>query len=91
MSIILVQITDKEFKNIISDAYAKGAEMAKKHFEEKSDQDNVSEEKALKILRCSYSKLAKLRSARKIVFYTNSRPYSYSKKSIDEYLESTAT
>lgn len=91
MGTTLIQITDVEFKDLIAEAYTKGAEMAKRHFESENDQDIIPEEKALEILKCSYSKLAKLRSARKIVFYTNSRPYSYSKKSIKKYMESTAT
>ena len=90
MGTTLIQMTDIEFKDIIAEAYLKGAEMAQKQFESKNDQDIISEEKALEILGCSYSKLAKLRSARKIIFYTTSRPYSYSKKSIEEYMESTA-
>ena len=50
-----------------------------------TDNDIIKEEEALQILDCGKSKLAKLRSGRKIVFYTTSRPFSYSRKSIRQY------
>lgn len=83
MSVMLVQMTDKEFKGIIMDAFKQGAEIARKQLEkEQPSIDIIKEDEALRMLGCSKSKLDKLRAERKIVFYTTSRPYSYSRKSI---------
>lgn len=89
MSITYLQLTDKEFQDIIRDAFKQGAEVAKKHLEiANPTEDIIKEDEALKILGCSTSKLSKLRAERKIVFFTASRPYSYSRKSLLAYLES---
>ena len=89
MSTILIQITDHAFKNIIKDAFKEGAEVAKKQLEKENQTDDIIKEyEALKLLDCGKSKLAKLRADRKIVFYTTSRPYSYSRNSIVEHKNS---
>jgi len=89
MSTILIQITDHDFTSIIKDAFKQGAEVAKKQLEKENPTDDIiKEDEALKMLDCGTSKLAKLRADRKIIFYTNSRPFSYSRKSIVEYQDS---
>ena len=87
MSVTYIQLTDHEFKGIIKDAFAQGAELAKKQFE-RGDMsvDIIREDEALKILGCSKSKLDKMRSKREIIFYTNTKPYRYSKKSVEQYM-----
>lgn len=87
MSATLIQIHDDDFKAIIKDAFKQGAEIARKQLErEQPSDDIIKEDEALAILGCSKSKLDKLRSERAIKFYTTSRPYSYSRSSIEEYM-----
>ena len=89
MSITYIQLRDTEFKDIIRDAFKQGAEVAKKQLERINPTDDIiREDEALKMLGCSQSKLSKLRAERKIVFFTASRPYSYSRESIIRYQES---
>ena len=86
MSIVYLQLTDTEMKNIIKEAFAEGVKIAKKELS--FDEDIIKEDEALKILNCSKSKLDKLRAEKKVTFYTASRPYTYSKNSIIRYLDS---
>jgi hypothetical protein len=89
MSVTYIQTTDTEFKAIIADAIRHGAELAKKQLERVNPTyDIIREDEALNMLGCSQSKLSKLRAERKIVFFTASRPYSYSRESIMRYQES---
>ena len=89
MSTIVIQTTDKEFNHYLSKAYADGYSRAIKDIEEHSSIDNdlINEEEALALLSCGKSKLSNLRSAKSIVFYTHTRPFHYSKKSIEAYIQ----
>jgi hypothetical protein len=53
---------------------------------EKQQDDKISKEEALSLLDVKPDKLAKLRENREIVYYAGTRPYLYSRKSIEEYL-----
>ena len=50
-------------------------------------QDKISEDEAMKLLDCKKRTLASLRNDRLITFYTTTRPYKYSRKSILNYIE----
>lgn len=87
MSVTYIQLTDHEFTDIVKDAFRQGAELAKKQFESHGmSADIIKEDEALSILGCSKSKLDKMRLKREIIFYTNTKPYRYSKKSIEQYM-----
>jgi len=87
MSVILIQISDTDFKGIVKDAFVQGAEFAKKMLEkDNTSNDIIKEDEALELLGCSKSKLDKMRGKREIIFYTNTKPYRYSKKSIEQYM-----
>lgn len=53
---------------------------------EKQQEDKISKEEALSLLKVKTDKLAKLRENREIVYHTGTRPYQYSRDSIEEYL-----
>ena len=88
MSEIIVLSKD-EFTLLIHEiSYKAGKASASEvlsQIEKQTDNDIIKEQEALQILDCGKGKLAKLRSGRKIVFYTTSRPFSYSRKSIRKY------
>ncbi|MDM5272115.1 hypothetical protein PGH07_07975 [Sulfurovum sp. zt1-1] len=91
MSVIYIQLSDQEFKGIIKQAMLEGAKLAKEELQRSPDEeDSISQEEALAMIGCGTSKLANLRTERKVKFYTTTRPYRYSKKSVQAYLESTA-
>ncbi len=85
--LIVISIDDLQIMlNKAAKAAAKeGAMEAIKIMEEKESNDVISESEALEILKCSKSKLANLRAAREVTFYTSTRPYSYSKESVASY------
>jgi len=90
MSVTYIQTTDKEFHDIVAKATADGYAKAIKDTKQKSqlDDDTITEAEALVLLKCGKSKLAKMRASKDIVFYTFTRPFHYSKKSIERYIES---
>jgi len=55
---------------------------------EKQQEDKISKEVALSLLGIGSDKLAKLRENREIVYYAGTRPFLYSRKSIEKYLSS---
>jgi transcription elongation factor GreA-like protein len=56
---------------------------------EKKQDDKISKEEALSLLRIKPDKLAKMRENREIIYYGGTRPYMYSRQSIEEYLTRT--
>ncbi len=85
----VIVLSKDDFTSLIHEISAKAGKASAvevlTQIEKQTDNDIIKEEEALQILNCGKSKLAKLRSKRKIVFYTTSRPFSYSKKSIRVY------
>jgi len=55
---------------------------------EKKQEDKISKEEALSLLHVKPDKLAKMRENREIVYYGGTRPYMYSRQSIQDYLAS---
>jgi len=91
MSITYIQLSDREFKGLLKEAMLEGAKIAKEALQRPAaEEDSISQDEALAMLGCGTSKLANLRAERKVKFYTTTRPYRYSKKSIQAYLDSTA-
>ena len=88
MSHIVITVEDKEFKILVSQAYAEGYKKAIKDTTQKSqlDDDLLTEEEALEVLKCGKAKLAKLRASKSIEFYTHTRPFHYSRESIEKYI-----
>ena len=54
----------------------------------KQKNDKISKEEALLLLDVKPDKLAKLRENREIVYHAGTRPFLYSRKSIEKYLSS---
>ena len=57
---------------------------------EKQQEDKISKEDTLLLLDIKSDKLAKMREKREIIYFTGTRPYRYSRKSIEEYLNRLA-
>jgi len=87
MSATLIQITDKEFTSIVENAFKQGAKIAKAEIEKKQV-DKITEEEAIREFGYNKRKLASLRGERLIIYYADKKPYSYSRKSLEEYQES---
>jgi len=91
MSEIIV-IDRDELKHIIENtariAGAEGARLALSH-QKQPITDRITEYDALVLIGCKKRKLATLRDERLIEFYTSTKPYQYSRKSIISYIEST--
>ena len=54
---------------------------------EKKQDNKIGKEEALSLLGVKPDKLAKLREKREIIYYSGTRPYMYSRRSIEQYLE----
>ena len=87
MSVVLVQITDKELSRIIENAMLQGAKIAKAEIE-KIKSDKISEVEAVSEFGYNKRKLASLRSSGVITYFADKKPYSYSRKSLKEYEKS---
>ena len=89
MSEVIV-IDRDELNHIIENtariAGAEGARPALSTIQEPK-QDKISEDEAMKLLDCKKRTLASLRSNRRIEYYTTTKPYQYSRKSILGYIE----
>lgn len=89
MSEIIV-IDRNELHSIIENtariAGAEGARLALSSIEEPIE-DEINENEAMQLLDCKKRTLASLRNDRLITFYTNTRPYKYSRQSILDYKE----
>ena len=89
----VIVINRDELHNIIENtariAGAEGARLAlsKIKLSSSSKKDKISEEEAMKLLGCKKRTLASLRNDRQITFHTTTRPYTYSKQSILDYIE----
>lgn len=85
----VILITKNELNLLIKDIATKAGKASAKEvlaqIETKKD-DKITQEEALKILNIGKDKLAKLREYREIVFYTTTRPYMYSRESIEKHL-----
>lgn len=91
MSITYIQLSDPEFKSIINSAMIEGAKLAREVLHKGEDQDDIiTQDEALRLIGCGPSKLANLRTERKVKYYTTSRPYTYSRKSVMAYVDSMA-
>ena len=88
MSNVIV-LTMDELTNLINTVATKAGRASAKEvlsqIETKRD-DKITQEETLKLLNIGKDKLAKLREFREIVFYTTTRPYMYSRESIEKYL-----
>ena len=85
----LIILTRNELNTLIRDIATKAGRASAKEvlsqIETKKD-DKITQEETLKLLNIGKDKLAKLREFREIVFYTTTRPYMYSRESIEKYL-----
>ncbi len=88
MSQVLVQITDKELTRIIENAMLQGAKIAKAEIS-KEKSDKISEAEATREFGYNKRKLATLRASESITYFADQKPYSYSRKSLIEYVNST--
>lgn len=88
MSEVII-LTRNELNTLIRDIAIKAGKASAREvlsqIEIKKD-DKITQDEALKILNIGKDKLAKLREYREIVFYTTTRPYMYSRESIEKYL-----
>ena len=90
MSEIIVLSKD-DFKSLIHEiSYKAGKASATEVLSqiEKQQDDKISKEEALSLLDVKSDKLAKLRENREIVYHAGTRPFLYSRKSIEKYLSS---
>ncbi len=87
MSVILVQISDKELSRIIENAMLQGAKIAKAEML-KEKRDKISESEAMREFGYNKRKLASLRTVGSIIYFADQKPYSYSRKSLEQYEES---
>ena len=89
MSEVIV-IDRDELNHIIENtariAGAEGARLALSTIQ-KPIVDKINEDEAMQLLDCGSRTLASLRADRLITFYTTSRPFKYSRKSILEHIE----
>jgi len=88
MSEIIVLSKD-DFKSLIYEiSYKAGKASATEVLTqiEKEQEDKISKEEALSLLGVGTEKLAKLRENREIVYYAGTRPFKYSRRSIEKYL-----
>ena len=79
-----------ELRSIIEDTARLAGEEAAKLALSKlvlQKDDKISEDEAMKLLGCKKRRLAALRADRSIEFFTTSKPYTYSRKSIMDYIE----
>ena len=91
MSEIIV-IDRDELNHIIENtARIAGAEGARLALSQQtvSKSDKIDEHEAMLLLDCKKRKLATLRDDRQIEFYTNTKPFRYSRQSILDYIDST--
>ncbi len=58
---------------------------------EKQQDDRISKEDALLLLDIKSDKLSKLREKKEIDYFTGTRPYTYSRRSIEKYLARTVS
>jgi len=90
MSEVIV-IDRDELNHIIENtariAGAEGARLVLSSIQQQPKQDKISEDEAMTLLDCGTRKLASLRADRLITFYTTSRPYKYSRRSILDHIE----
>lgn len=88
MSEIIVLSKD-DFKSLIHEiSYKAGKASATEVLSqiEKQKDDKISKEEALSLLGVKSDKLAKLRENREIIYYAGTRPYKYSRRSIEKFL-----
>lgn len=76
---------DYIIQNTARVAGAEGAKLALS-LQKQTNEDRISEAEAMALIGCKKRKLASLRDDRLIEYYTNTKPYSYSKLSILEYI-----
>jgi len=85
----VIILTRNELNTLIHDIAMKAGKASAKEvlsqIETKKD-NKITQEETLKLLNIGKDKLAKLRESREIVFYTTTRPYMYSRDSIEKYL-----
>lgn len=88
MSEIIILSKD-EFKSLIHEISHKAGKASATEVLsqiEKQQDDKISKEEALSLLDVKPDKLAKMRENREIIYYAGTRPYKYSRRSIEEYL-----
>lgn len=85
----VIILTRNELNTLIRDIAMKAGRASAKEvlsqIETKKD-DKITQNEALKLLNIGKDKLAKLREYREIVFYTTTRPYMYSRESLEKHL-----
>ena len=85
MSALLIQLTDKEFKEVLSEAYKDGY---KKAIEETTEiKEWLTEEETLEALYIAPSTLATWRHNRRITYRGKRGNFQYSKADIDRIIE----
>lgn len=86
MSTVLIQTTDKEFHDILKDAYVQGAKDAKKLLLQEQISDWVNQVKACELLGIKANTLKAYRYNRKIKFRGTRNNLEYCIESINEIL-----
>ena len=88
----IIVLNRDEFTSLINEiSYKAGKASATEvltQIEKKLD-DKISKEETLSLLGAKPDKLAKLRENREIIYYSGTRPFMYSRRSIEEYLTRT--
>ena len=85
----IIVLNRDEFTSLINEiSHKAGKASAKEVLEQmgKEREDKINKEEALSLLCVKPDKLAKLRESREIIYYSGTRPYMYSRQSIEDYL-----
>jgi len=85
----IIVLNRNEFTSLINEiSYKAGKASATEVLAqiEKKQEDKIGKEETLSLLGVKSDKLAKLRENREIIYYSGTRPYMYSRRSIEEYL-----
>jgi len=88
MSHIIIQTTDEEFKHYLSKAYADGYARAVKEHCSNTKNEWLTKDEAMKLLNVTSSTLDNLRHKRLIEYNRSSRPFLYSRESLEAYMRS---
>ena len=87
----IIVLNRNEFTSLINEiSYKAGKASATEVLAQikKKQEDKISKEEALSLLHVKPDKLAKMRENREILYYSGTRPYLYSRQSIQDYLAS---
>jgi len=86
----IIMLTKDDFKSLINEISHKAGKVSAIEVLsqiEKKQEDKISKDEALSLLGVGTDKLAKMRENREIIYYAASRPFRYSRRSVEEYLD----